>query len=397
MHLRLTFLSLWVVLISTPTCAQAWLDAIDDALSISSRSGGLRADLSMLADLDLYVPDSVPQGTLSAIGDDLFLQPRLSVFLDVQSGKSFTWHAQMRVDRGFDPGSRMDGDARLEAYYLQWNALSDDRLVVRAGRFSTGFGAWVPRHLSWDNPFVDAPMAYSDLLPLTDAAAPTPAAFATRRNAPDNIHTWVPILWGASYATGASMSGRIGNIDYLVEIKNATLSSRPQTWDAVQQEEFRTPATITARLGWHPAPEWTLGSSFSQGPWMINDDARQTTLGIDATYAYRHWQVWAEAIHAHFEVPGIGSVSTTSAFIESKYKILAGMWVAARWNQSWNGDLPGFSNRVAFDRNAWRADLALGYRLSQHSQLKLQYSVADKFGESDGTDNLLAAQLTIRF
>lgn len=363
----------------------------------SNDDGAVRADITLLADMDLYVPDAAPQGTLGFIDEDAFLQPRLSVFFDGQLGPQFTVHAQARVDRGFDPGARADGDVRLDEYYLQWRALDDDRVSVRVGRFATAFGAWTPRHLSWDNPFVTAPLAYSDLLPLTDQLAPSLAAFAARRNAPDNAGTWAPILWGPSYATGASISGRSGDIDYALEMKNAALSSRPETWDAIQNDEFRTPATVTGRLAWHPLPDWTLGTSFSHGPWMLTENADQTNFGIDAAYAHGHWQVWGEGIHARFEVPGIGTVHTTSAFIESKYKVTPSLWVAARWNQSWNGDIPGLPSDVSFDRNTWRADLALGFRLNRNAQIKLQYSIGDKSGADPEGDQLFAAQITLRF
>ena len=368
------------------------------ALTLASNDDGtLRADISFLADLDLYVPEAAPQGTLGFIKEDVILQPRLAVFFDAQLGPQLTAHAQARVDRGFDPGARADGDVRLDEYYLQWRALDDDRINLRAGRFATAFGAWTPRHLSWDNPFVTAPLAYSDLLPLTDLLTPSLAGFAARRNAPDNANTWSGFVWGPSYATGAAVSGRIGGIDYALEMKNAALSSRPETWDAIQNDEFRTPATITGRLAWHPAPEWTLGTSFSHGPWMLTEDADQTTFGVDAAYAHGHWQVWTEVIHARFEVPGIGNVDTTSAFIESKYKLTSSLWVAVRWNQSWNSDIPALPDDVSFDRDAWRADLALGYRLNRYAQVKLQYSVGDKSGADPEGDHLFVAQITLRF
>src|SRR6266550_4310834 len=39
-----------------------------------------------------------------------------------------------------------------------------------------------------------------------------------------------PVIWGPSYASGISVSGRLGRFDYAVEMKNASLSSRPESW-----------------------------------------------------------------------------------------------------------------------------------------------------------------------
>ena len=157
--------------------AQAWLDDVHDALSFSSNDAGWRADFSFLADLDLFVPEAAPQGVLGFIADDAFLHPHLSVIFDAQLGQHVSAHAQMRLDRGFDPGSRSDGDVRLDEYYLQWQVFDDDKIDVRVGRFATAFGAWSARHLSWDNPFVTAPLAYSDLLPLTDGKQDNQAVY----------------------------------------------------------------------------------------------------------------------------------------------------------------------------------------------------------------------------
>lgn len=374
------------------------MDQVDDALTLVSSDEAWKMDLSFLADAELFVPESAAQGTLGFIDDDAFFQPRFSAFLDASYEERWKAHALLRIDRGFDPGSAPDGEVRLDEYYLHWHVLEDDRIALRAGRFATSFGAWTGRHLSWDNPFVTSPLAYGDTLPLTDhQPPPTRAAFAGRRDGIDTPATWVPIVWGPSYATGASISGRVGDIDYALELKNAALSSRPEEWDAIQRGDFRTPANVTARLAWHPAPEWTLGGSFSHGPWMIAEDADQTTYGLDAAYARGHLQVWAELLHARFEVPGVGDVHTTSAFIETKYKLSPRFWIAARWNQAWNGDIPGLVDALSYDRDLWRADLALGIRLSRHAQLKLQYSIGDKTGNDPEGDHLLAAQATIRF
>lgn len=389
---------LLLVLFVLPTKGMEWLDTLDDALSWSMADGTVQTDLSFMSDVETFWLEQPYHGTAGFITDDVYLHPKLSAFLDMQAGETLNLHLLARWDRGFDTGSVPDGEVRLDEYYLNWKPLADDRLAVRAGKFATVFGAWVPRHLSWENPFVTAPLAYDDMLPLTDGSAPTSLeAFAARRNVADTPATWVPIIWGPSYATGASVSGRISEFDYAFEIKNAALSSRPESWDAVENNDFRTPVNVTGRIGWRPSAEWALGSSFSHGPWMIEGDAKQTTVGIDASYAYAHLQLWSEVIWSRFEVPGIGDVQVTSAFLEAKYKLSARWWMAARWNQSWNGDIPGLRDGLSFDRDAWRLDLAAGFRLSRHAQLKLQYSLADKRGDHPEGQHLLALQCTLRF
>jgi hypothetical protein len=322
-------------------------------------------------------------------------------------GDRLTLHTQMRADRGFDPGAAPDGEVRLDEYYLQARILKDDDLNVRVGKFGTAFGSWANRSLSWNNPFVTAPMAYEDVLTVSDRrVASSVDKFVHRRDMPDNKITWLPILWGPSYATGLSVSDRIDWVEYAFEIKNASISSSPEVWDAAQVG-FPTNPTVTGRVGLHPAPEWSLGTSVSHGAYLqantasslpigssVNDFT-QTTWGIDAGYEHGRWQIWSELIGTRFEVPRVGALEAVSGFIEAKYKLTADLWTALRWNQAAFGDVPGMD--LSWDRNGWRSDIALGWRLSENIQAKLQYSLGDKSGQEPEGNHLGALQLVMKF
>lgn len=383
---------------------QSLLESLDEALTLSSADGEWRADVSGLLDLEAYLPEEQALGLVET-DDEVFFNPRLTLLFDFQMTQRWRAHVQMRTDRGFDPGFAMDGETRLDEYFIEWRPLDSDVLNIRAGKFATAFGAWTPRRLSWDNPFVTAPSAYSDMLPITDSMAAPLAGFSGRRSMPENRQTWVPILWGPSYASGISIFGRTEHLDYALEVKNAAISSRPDAWDAVENGWDTT--TYTGRLGWRPAPEWNFGTSFSHGPYMLEEsqpklpagrsyrDYDQTTFGVDAGYSHGHWQLWAELMTSRFEVPNVGGLRVLSGFIEAKRKLNATTWLAVRWNQSWFGDIPGTSRE--WDRDGWRLDLALGHRLSRNMQAKLQYSLAERTGRDQEGDHMLAAQITLRF
>ncbi len=388
------------------TCAaraQDFLDSLDGALTLASPEQTFRADLSGLLDLELYAPETPAMGLLDT-DDELFFNPRLTLLLDIQATEHFRAHAQMRVDRGFDPGFAPDGQTRLDEYFVEWKPFEKSYINFRLGKFATAFGAWTQRRLSWGNPFVTAPMAYNDMLPVSDDAAVPFAGFAGRRFKPDNRRSWLPVIWGPSYATGASVFGQVGVIDYAFEVKNAALASAPRAWDAVENGWDST--TYTGRLGWRPAPEWNLGTSFSQGSYLSEEaqdslagdsyrDFKQTTFGLDASWAHGKWQVWSELITSRFEVPNVGAVRVYSGFVETKYKIATQGWLAVRLNQSLFGDLPGTS--TAWDNDGWRADFSVGWRFSRHLQAKLQYSIAEKSGRDEEGDHLVAAQVTVKF
>jgi len=399
---------LLVLLLSGTTALRGggFFDTLDEKTRFDSEALGLHADLSFMTDATLYVPELPAQGLLTS-DDQVFFVPRLMVFFDAQMGDRLTLHTQMRADRGFDPGAAPDGEVRLDEYYLQARILKDDDLNVRVGKFGTAFGSWAKRSLSWNNPFVTAPMAYEDVLTVSDQKMPPSVdKFVHRRDVPDNKVFWLPILWGPSYATGLSVSDRIDWVEYAFEIKNASISSSPEVWDAAQVG-FPTNPTVTGRVGLHPAPEWSLGTSVSHGAYLqantasslpigssVNDFT-QTTWGIDAGYEHGRWQIWSELIGTRFEVPRVGALEAVSGFIEAKYKLTADLWTALRWNQAAFGDVPGMD--LSWDRNGWRSDIALGWRLNENIQAKLQYSLGNKSGQEPEGNHLGALQLVMKF
>ncbi len=388
--------------------AQEWLDRIDDSLHLQTHDGFARVDLSGTLDLEGYYIDQRPPGLLFDNSD--FFNPRLTVFLDARLGKHLYSLVQARVDKGFDPGSN-SSDARLDEYLLRYTPFDDARVNVQIGKFATVVGNFVARHDSWNNPFINAPMPYEHVTTSADInVPPSPAAFLKRRDIPDKKANWAPIIWGPVYSSGASVFGTVEKFDYAVEFKNAALSSRPAVWDATDLG-WENP-TVSARLGCRPNAAWNLGASFSRGAYLqpgagrvaafpagrsIGDFA-QTTFGADLSYAWHHWQLWGEVFGSRFEVPNVGDADTVAYYLEAKYKFTTQLFGALRWNQQFFGKVPdGKGGEATWDRDAWRVDAALGCRLTRHLQGKLQYSFSHQHSSLQQGEQLVAAQVTVKF
>jgi len=368
----------------------------------------VRISVSALVDLETYYSDGLPPGLLFP-DDEVFFNPRLTLFADLHFGSHLAGFVQARLDRGFDPGAREGGDVRLDEYALTWTPLDEPVINVRVGKFATVFGNWVPRHLSWDNPFITAPVPYENVFGIADhIAPPSKGAFLTRKTVPDKKREWLPLIWGPEYAHGASVLGRIEDFDYAFEIKSASISSRPYAWDA-RHVEWDAP-TVTGRLGYRPDASWNLGASFSTGAYMLADphdtlprgtdrgDYRQDTLGFDASYAHHHFELWGELMLSRFEVPRVGDAGTVAYYLEAKYKITESLFVAARWNQQFFDEVSdGRGGEAAWDRDLFRADFSVGYRFNRSLESKLQYSYGHEGGPNANGDHLLAAQVTWRF
>ena len=398
------------VLLGSAAAANAttWLHELDRALAAQSPGGFARAELSGLFDLEGFLVDEQPPGLLFG-GDGAFVNPRLRLFLDGRLGERTYLFVQARIDRGFDPRSRSSGTARLDEYLLRYTLLDDPALNVQIGKFATVVGNWVARHDSWRNPFVNAPLPYENVTTASDRKiVPGPGPFLARRTTPDRKRIWVPIVWGPGYASGASLFGHFERIDWAVEVKNASVSSRPVLWD-VESRDFDHP-TASARVGWRPGAAWNVGASFSDGPWLDEGteralppgrdlgDFRQTLAAADLAWAWRHVELWSELFLTRFEIPNVGDADSVAYYLEGRYRVSPRLFAALRWNRQLFGtieDDAGSDRR--WDRDTWRVDAALTARYDRHLQVKLQYAFTRQSGGRQQGPQLLAAQLTLSF
>ncbi|MFN2621879.1 MAG: hypothetical protein ABR611_03450 [Chthoniobacterales bacterium] len=386
------------------TQAQDLLDRVDEALTLTGFNDNVRARVSGTLDLEGYAFSGAAPGLIRTTSDALF-NPRLSLFVDAQLGPAVYVFTQTRIDRGFDPTD--DGaQIRLDEYAVRVTPWEDGRFSVQAGQFSTVIGNWVPRQLSWDNPFINAPLPYENITAIEDKSAPYYGYLSV--GIPADKYEYNPVIWGPSYATGVSVAGRLGKFDYAAEMKNASLSSRPESWP-ITQMDFDNP-TFSGRLGFRPNEMWTFGFSASDGAYFRPEamrtlpfgrdigDYHERLLGQDIGFAWHHWQLWAEFFEARFEIPGFSDADTFAYYLEAKYKFTPQFFAAIRWNQQFFGDVTdNYGGTAPWGRDLWRADLAAAYRFTAHTQLKVQYSVQrDNYGIRDLT-HMFAAQFTVRF
>jgi hypothetical protein len=380
---------------------------VDEALTFSSSNGNARGRLSGTLDLEAYHFVGPAPGLIQTTSDNLF-NPRLSFFFDAQLGSQFYFFAQSRVDRGFDPidsGPQL----RLDEYALRFTPWEDGRLNVQIGQFSTVVGNWIARHLSWENPFINAPVPYEHVTGIEDRSA-LGYGYRGYRSlpTPEEKYEYNPVIWGPSYATGVSVAGRIGQFDYAAEVKNASLSSRPESW-SITRMGFDHP-TVSGRVGFRPNQMWAFGFSASDGAYFRPEaaaslpmgrnigDYHQRVISQDISFAWRHLQFWAEFYEARFEVPRFGNADTFAYYFEAKYKFTPQLFGALRWNQQFFNDVPDGSGReMPWGNDLWRADIAAGYRFTPHTQLKIQYSLQHEENGARKFGHMFATQFTVRF
>jgi hypothetical protein len=392
------------------------IDRLDDRLSFGNSDDTFRVRLSGTLDLEGYSLDQPATGIIYSGSGTLF-NPRLSLYLDAQLGAHVYGFVKAVADNGFDPGEGGQRE-RLDEYALRVTPWADGRLNLQVGKFATLVGNWAPRHDSWDNPFVTAPLPYENLTGIwsTDAARSVDQLlyWAGVMPKPDRGGAYldqyrnVPIIWGPSYATGAAVFGAVGALDYAFEVKNTALSSSPDTWSPTQTQ-WQNP-TFSGRVGFRPDEMWAFGFSASAGTYLEGYAAPTlapgTSLGQyleivtaqDASFAWHHVQVWAEAFETRFEVPLVGNADTVAYYVEAKYKLTPQFFAALRWNQQVFSSLVDSAGQsLPWSRNVWRIDAAPGYRFTARTQVKVQYSIERQDADLQQWGQMLAVQFTARF
>jgi hypothetical protein len=382
-----------------------FFDRLDHTLTVSAFHDDLRMRLSGTIDLEAYHFEQPAPELIESNIDNLF-NPRLTLFLDAQFGSHVYFFVQSRLDRGFDPSDR-GAQIRLDEYALRITPGDDERFNLQIGKFATVIGNWVPRHLSWENPFVDAPLAYENITPISDKSAPaSPLDFVRRFD--HAKYEFNSVIWGPDYASGVSVTGRVGQFDYAGEIKNSPVSARPESW-SLTEVGFENPA-FNGRVGFRPDQAWNFGLSAAEGAYFRTeaerslprgrdiDDYREFVLGQDASFALHHLQVWAEFYETRFEVPRVGDADTFAYYLEAKYKFTPQLFGAIRWNQQVFSKIDnGMGGSIRWSQNLVKLDLAAGYRFTSHSQLKMQYSFQQETTGPCENNHILAAQFTVRF
>ncbi len=382
--------------------------------SIESPDGGFRLNSDLWLTQDYFVFDRPPPALIQT-GESQTYWPSLSGLLSMEIGEHFSFVALGQVYRGFDPVD-LSPNANLDEYFAVVKPFDTDALILKGGTFATCYGQWVNRHFSFQSPLINAPYMYEGMTSISDGAgnvtaSPTRTRLIGRKDSADPVTKWVPIIWGPSYTSGGQIAGTVQNIDYAVEVKNASLSSRPSNWE-FWDKSFQYP-TVTARLGWRPDAAWNLGVSGSRGNYLTSsptitataqkNDGIQSVVGTDISYAHGSVELWGEFAWSQWQVPYAEnlsgySVSAYSYFIEGKWKFAPQFWLAGRWNQQLYGDIDNpAGGTTSWDNDVWRIDACIGWKIDRFVQFKTQYSyIGQDYGKQQGS-NLFAIQLVVEF
>lgn len=309
---------------------------------------------------------------------------------------------------------------RPEAYalYLRIRPWLAHAFDLHVGRVPPTFGAFPRRLYVTDNPLIGLPLGYQYLTSARADALPASA---------DELARWRGRGWLTTYGIGNSTPAAglpLANALRWDTGVQARWQGRQVTlYGALTQGSLADPRLdddngrpqVAARIVYAPHPIVTVGASAARGAYLresltpsLPADARigqyhQQALGADVELSRDQWIVRAEVLRNRWEQPAFGAATSrdldaTAAYVEGRYKLWPGVYVAAR------ADHLGFSRLsttergvVPWDAPVRRLELGAGWFAHRHVLLKAVWQRNRRDGGRVRASDLGALQVVTWF
>ena len=167
---------------------------------------------------------------------------------------------------------------------------------------------------------------------------------------------------------------------------------------------------VSGRATAQPVAGLVLGASLARGQYVTASEGREalreTAIGADGEYSRGYWLVRAEVVHSRREappdadaVPGIGEpLNVTGLDVEGRYRLLPGVYLAARVGHLWFAPVPSSGGSAGWDDNVGRFEGGLGWSLSRPILVKLSYQYNRRDGRAAPSElQRAAAQVLVWF
>jgi hypothetical protein len=309
------------------------------------------------------------------------------------------------------------------ALYVRIRPWVKRALDVEIGRIPPTFGAFARRTYASDNPLIGYPLAYQYLTSLRPDSLPANADELLRRRGSGwltrytigdtSLDKGVPLVTAFRWDTGVQVHGTAGIVNASAAVTAGTVSNPLFTDDNNGRQ-------LAGRLEVRPIGALSgliVGTSAARGPFVstsavraaFNDDSRageftQTAWGADVEYSRGYYLVRFETILSDWQLPIVRTpaldlpLRALSTSVEGRYKIMPGLYAAARADHLGFSDVAGTGITEPWDAPVTRLEVGGGYSIQRNLQLKLSF----QYNHRDGGGlpqlaHLTAAQLVFWF
>jgi hypothetical protein len=158
-----------------------------------------------------------------------------------------------------------------------------------------------------------------------------------------------------------------------------------------------------------------LGVSASRGPFVSSTAARgavgdghdrdftQTAWGGDIEYSRGYYVLRAETIWSEWKLPALGApvidtpLQALSTYVEGRYKLRPGLYVAGRVDHLGFNDIVGSAGPQSWEAPVTRVEVGAGYSLLRNLLLKISVQRNTRDGGRVPSATLAAAQAVYWF
>jgi hypothetical protein len=345
------------------------------------------------------------KGPLNAsyYGDNLLKLLRVSLLFNFQASERVGLYVNLTSENG--------GSPHLYGAFVRLAPFSDQRFWIQAGKIPQAFGAFPERWYPFANPLVGNPLMYSYLTSLQPYSVPADVddLLSQRGNGfysqfqGDPPHAGMPMIQIFRWAAGGIGYGSVGPFQYLGGVTAGSASNPLQVDDDGGSQ-------VLGRARYLPSPAFNAGVSAAYGPYLSNiseealdgrsrDGFHQTAIGGDFQYARGHLLLYGETAWSRWESPNIAEpLDTVSAFVETRYRLLPGVYAAGRLDRMSFGDVTARDGRrESWDYSLSRLELASGFSWERHVLLKVagQFNWYDD--RTDLNENIIVFQIVVHF
>jgi len=299
---------------------------------------------------------------------------RTRVFFDALISDRAQFFAQLLMDQS---------EFVLYSAYARFQQLGGSPVSMHLGLIPTTVGSFTERAYSDQNPLVGTPLVHNHHSSLLTGTAQRTVA-DLRATADERSRFGLPIIYDNCWNVGAEIYGSHGRLDYSLGLLSGSLS-RPTT---TQEKEV---PQVTTRLGWYHHAGLVVGVSGFLGPYLFDGlaaldvsepggppafadplDYLNGGVGYDLLWSTRYWEIRSESFWTYWEHPSVPTLEAASGYLEAKYKIGPGWYVAGRSEYYHPFDVVDeLGNETSWDYRMHRFEYGVGYRPTRRVATKL--------------------------
>jgi len=337
---------------------------------------------------------------------------RIDVLAAAKAGPHFSLLGEVR--------SENIDTVRAYALYARIRPWTGRDFDIQVGRIPPTFGAFARRAYANDNPLIGYPLAYQYLTSLRPDALPATADELLQKRSlgwlvrysvgAPGADRGVPLVTAFRWDTGVQVHATAGIVSATAAVTAGTVSNPLVSDDNGGRQ-------LAGRLEVRPVSGLIAGASLARGSFVSDAAARsavgdaatgetfaQTAWGADVEYSHAYYLVRLETIVSGWRVPAVRApaindpLRATSTSVEGRYKIVPGLYAAARVEHLGFSDLTGSTATLPWDAPVTRVEVGTGFSIQRNLLLKVsfQHNTRDG-GVLQRVENLGAGQLVFWF